>query len=689
MKLGEEVTVVVKTFLRPKNVHRLVASIKRFYPDVPIVVVDDGKPLAEQHKPFPQGVTVIKLPFDSGLSAGRNAGVAAVTTPYVILCDDDFVVTPSLPLQDSLVYLKEHEDSLDLLGYRMNGLNIAWWLEKRGDTMVKTRAKKRVGRHIPCEFLMNCFIAKTDVLKSCKWDERLKIREHWDFFFCNRDRLRCGLYTQGSFVHRGAVSGKYAKYRNRGPEMKAILKEKHGVVRFLKRGQYIRFRNARMFSFGGIDDVLSEHPLKWFKDHGLAQGEPTLWTYIEGNYKGGTILCLASLAKHNKNFRIVTPEDLQEMQGGSEVLAKTRGIRLQHRADLVRLFLLEKFGGTWVDSDCLCFRKIDVTPPKEGLRIVKRFDNRCGSSPLQTAFKSLEIEYALAEATKRTADRKKGAKVPWAHACNVLYKEMAEAPEKWKIEVFPDSDLFQPAGNVKEWKKFFRGSFFVRKYLKKNPEMVHLGKSKKLMPWGHAAQLIGPENAPYSVLFKKALGIPDLGRRQEIISRLPEKGVYVSIGVNKGATDAVVLAAKPSCKAILVDTWGNHTQSYIDSNDPCIKAAKTKKAWEAKRAEALRALKPFSDRIEIFEKSSEEVAGSFQRLVDLVFVDADHSYEGVKLDVASWYSKVRSGGWIGGHDYVNPRFPQFGVKKAVDEFAETEGVQVILGKDMTWWVQKP
>ena len=49
---------------------------------------------------------------------------------------------------------------------------------------------------------------------------------------------------------------------------------------------------------------------------------------------------------------------------------------------------------------------------------------------------------------------------------------------------------------------------------------------------------------------------------------------------------------------------------------------------------------------------------------DFVFVDASHSYEAVKDDIAQWERKVKTGGWFGGHDY-HVRFP--GVIRAVKE----------------------
>lgn len=66
--------------------------------------------------------------------------------------------------------------------------------------------------------------------------------------------------------------------------------------------------------------------------------------------------------------------------------------------------------------------------------------------------------------------------------------------------------------------------------------------------------------------------------------------------------------------------------------------------------------------------------------IDFLFIDADHSYEGVKRDIQMWIPKVRSGGVIAGHDY-----DWEGVKKAVDElFANTK----ITPWGSSWLVQK-
>lgn len=57
------------------------------------------------------------------------------------------------------------------------------------------------------------------------------------------------------------------------------------------------------------------------------------------------------------------------------------------------------------------------------------------------------------------------------------------------------------------------------------------------------------------------------------------------------------------------------------------------------------------------------LAGSF----DFVFVDADHSYEGVKRDILNLSALVETGATLMFHDYV---WEELGVKAAVDAFVE-------------------
>jgi len=68
--------------------------------------------------------------------------------------------------------------------------------------------------------------------------------------------------------------------------------------------------------------------------------------------------------------------------------------------------------------------------------------------------------------------------------------------------------------------------------------------------------------------------------------------------------------------------------------------------------------------------------------LDFVFIDAGHQYEEVKRDLEAWFPKVRKGGVFSGHDYV--LYGDFGVIKAVDEFAKSKGYKVELTDQEMW-----
>lgn len=71
--------------------------------------------------------------------------------------------------------------------------------------------------------------------------------------------------------------------------------------------------------------------------------------------------------------------------------------------------------------------------------------------------------------------------------------------------------------------------------------------------------------------------------------------------------------------------------------------------------------------------------------IDFCYVDADHSYEGVKKDLHAWWPKIKSGCYFGGDDYTKG-WP--GVQKAVNEFFNIKNIKVKkVGR--CWVVKKP
>lgn len=84
---------------------------------------------------------------------------------------------------------------------------------------------------------------------------------------------------------------------------------------------------------------------------------------------------------------------------------------------------------------------------------------------------------------------------------------------------------------------------------------------------------------------------------------------------------------------------------------------------------------------QLFLKSSSFDFRPFYGTIDLVFVDADHTYEFVKADTATAFKLLRSGGIIIWDDYLwNERSPEdSGVARCINELAQTKSVFQIDG----------
>jgi len=71
--------------------------------------------------------------------------------------------------------------------------------------------------------------------------------------------------------------------------------------------------------------------------------------------------------------------------------------------------------------------------------------------------------------------------------------------------------------------------------------------------------------------------------------------------------------------------------------------------------------------------------------LDMVFIDAEHSYEACKEDIEAWLPKVRNGGIICGHDYCDD-CP--GIAQAVHECLGSEINLEYDGDVNIWWTRK-
>lgn len=98
----------------------------------------------------------------------------------------------------------------------------------------------------------------------------------------------------------------------------------------------------------------------------------------------------------------------------------------------------------------------------------------------------------------------------------------------------------------------------------------------------------------------------------------------------------------------------------------------------------------------VFHKmtSEEAVKNIENRSLDFLYIDGRHDYQSVINDIILWYPKVKYGGIIAGHDYLDVKTKDtlIEVKSAVDYiFYEIEGLEIYhtVEKYPSWWIIKP
>lgn len=185
-----DVTAIIKTFERPKLLLRLVNSLKKHYPNIPIIIADDSRTPSEI-----EGTTLVRLPFDSGVSAGRAAALELVRTKYTWNFDDDFIVTSGTNAEMAIAGLNRNQQ-LDLIGGELLNMPMLTWCKVNENETFDTEDSQLIpsGTVIDEHFevrdkVSNFFIARTEKLREVGYKAELKRLDHADFFTRARGKI--------------------------------------------------------------------------------------------------------------------------------------------------------------------------------------------------------------------------------------------------------------------------------------------------------------------------------------------------------------------------------------------------------------------------------------------------------------------------------------------------------------------
>jgi len=113
----KDVSIIITAFSRSDSLRKCVKSIRKFYPDIEIIVSDNGKPdsvlnyeLVKIHK-----CRYLSLPFDCGTSHAKNAALDLTSKKFAIIIDDDFEFTEYTNLEKFKTIL-DKDSSIGIVG---------------------------------------------------------------------------------------------------------------------------------------------------------------------------------------------------------------------------------------------------------------------------------------------------------------------------------------------------------------------------------------------------------------------------------------------------------------------------------------------------------------------------------------------------------------------------------------------
>jgi hypothetical protein len=165
--------------------------------------------------------------------------------------------------------------------------------------------------------------------------------------------------------------------------------------------------------------------------------------------------------------------------------------------------------------------------------------------------------------------------------------------------------------------------------------------------------------------------------RDELPALLNARGLLgrgAEIGVKQGKYSEELLGNWNGEELVSIDPWlSADPDEYVDRSN--VDQDRFNEFYEETR----RRLAGYGSRSTIWRMTSVEAAAkASDHSFDFVYIDARHDYASVKEDLEAWCAKVRPGGILAGHDYVDGDLPQgeFYVKSAVDEFFGERGIPV-------------
>lgn len=160
-----------------------------------------------------------------------------------------------------------------------------------------------------------------------------------------------------------------------------------------------------------------------------------------------------------------------------------------------------------------------------------------------------------------------------------------------------------------------------------------------------------------------------------VISQICPDGIGVEIGVKGGCTSEMLLDNLPLKHIYMVDPWEG--DDYTIATGPECPVLQTLDRGKVYKLVCDKFNNKFFERHTIIKQKSNECVNLIPENLDFAFIDGDHTYDAVYLDLELYVPKIKRGGLLIGDDYELKQ-----VRRAVEKYTKEHRSYFLLDENV-------